>query len=208
MVVVVVVDVLLVAMVVVRRKVYQIPVLGLSQNLLGKFQAECLALSLPGWLEREREREREWNVHGTADVAIEELSLPITGEGVSSCIIRERDLDCWVGYKIHGTNRCPCGELSLHIISERGKEVREEVDDELECSPSADKNVVASNLYNEGTTNWDQTILPMLPSSMTAVGLRTLKRLGAPPVSMSLMMTINGVPILTTSLPCVTSNLN
>ena len=24
------------------------------------------------------------------------------------------------------------------------------MDDELECSPSADKNVVASNLYNEG----------------------------------------------------------
>ena len=82
--------------------------------MLGKFQAECLALSLPGWLEREREREREWNVHGTADVAIEELSLPITGEGVSSCIIRERDLDCWVGcefrmqcwllaQKVHGT---------------------------------------------------------------------------------------------------------
>ena len=59
-----------------------------------------------------------------------------------------------------------------------------------------------------GTTNWDQTILPMLPSSMTAVGLRTLRRLGAPPVSMSLMMTINGILILTTSLPCVTSNLN
>lgn len=45
---------------------HQVPVLGLSQNLLGKFQAECLALSLPGWLERERERNPlplslEWN---------------------------------------------------------------------------------------------------------------------------------------------------
>ncbi|KAL6321431.1 hypothetical protein AAG906_016530 [Vitis piasezkii] len=203
MVVVVVVDVLVVAMVVVRRKVYQIPVLGLSQNLLGKFQAECLALSLPGWLERERERNPlplslEWNVGFCLSLGRESVLVSL----------RERDLDCWVGYKIHGTNRCPCGELSLHIISERGKEVREEVDDELECSPSADKNVVASNLYNEGTTNWDQTILPMPPSSMTAVGLRTLRRLGAPPVSMSLMMTINGVLILTTSLPCVTSNLN
>ncbi|RVW14096.1 hypothetical protein CK203_099157 [Vitis vinifera] len=149
---------------------------------------------------------RKEKVHGTADVAIEELSLPIIGEGKvhgTTDLTIENQAD-----KIHGTNRCPCGELSLHIISERGKEVREEVDDELECSPSADKNVVASNLYNEGTTNWDQTILPMLPSSMTAVGLRTLRRLGAPPVSMSLMMTINGVPILTTSLPCVTSNLN
>lgn len=46
-------------------------------------------------------------VHGTADVAIEELSLPIIGEGVSSCIIGEREiliaglavsLECNVGY--------------------------------------------------------------------------------------------------------------
>ena len=78
-------------------------------------------------LARERERKKYFafgfrmecwlwaeKVHGTADVAIEELSLPIIGEGVSSCIIRERDLDCWVGcefrmqcwllaQKVHGT---------------------------------------------------------------------------------------------------------
>lgn len=55
-------------------------------------------------LARERERKKSFafefrmecwlwaeKVHGTADVAIEELSLPIIGEGVSSCIIGERE---------------------------------------------------------------------------------------------------------------------
>jgi hypothetical protein len=40
----------------------------------------------------------------------------------------------------------------------------------------------------EGTMNWDPMIRRMLPSSMTVVGLRTLRHLAAPLVSMFLMM--------------------
>jgi hypothetical protein len=52
---------------------------------------------------------------------------------------------------------------------------------------------------DEGTMNWDRMIHRMLPSSMTVVGLRTLRHLAAPPVSMFHMMMIDEI-----SLFCIT----
>lgn len=50
---------------------------------------------------------------------------------------------------------------------------------------------VAVTTTKRGTMNWAPMIRPMLPSSMIAVGLRTLRLLAALPVFMSLMMKID-----------------
>lgn len=52
----------------------------------------------------------------------------------------------------------------------------------------------------EGTMNWARMIHLMLPSSMTVVGLKTLKLLAAQPIFMSLMTKTDVISHLTISI--------